>query len=203
MRVGETKFVLVVPAKSPAKTFAEFIADAKRNKKLNYASTGPGTTLQIGAEMLKDAAGFDAVHVPYRGLNPAFIDLLAGNVDFMVTSVTGVLPYFKSGMLRPLAMFSDKRAEELPDVPTTAELGFPKLKIANWYGLFITAGTPADKRHELEAIFAKVLEIPRVKEQLAQAGVSGPEGASAFKADVAQEFVAYREIVKRLGISVE
>jgi len=203
LRVGETKFVLVVPAKFPAKTFAEFVAEAKNSKRLTYGSTGPGTTLQIAAEMLKEATGIAAVHVPYRGLNPAFIDLLAGNIDFMVTSVTGVLPYVKSGMLRPLATFSDTRAEELPQIPTTAELGFANLKISNWYGLFITSGASEEKRKGLEATFLNVLQVPRVKEQLAQAGVSGVESASEFKADIAQEFVAYRQIVKRLGIVVE
>jgi tripartite-type tricarboxylate transporter receptor subunit TctC len=202
LRIGETKFVLVVSTKHPAQTFAEFIAGAKGNR-LSYASTGPGTTLQIAAEMLKEAAGFSAVHVPYRGLSPAFTDLIAGNVDFMVTSVTGVLPHVKSGTLRPLAMFNVKRAVELPQVPTTGELGLSDLKISNWYGLFIAAGTPTEKRMELEAMFAQTLESTRVKDQLAQAGIAGVETASEFKANLAQEFNAYRQIVKRLGIVIQ
>lgn len=203
LRIGETKFVLVVPSKSSAKTLQEFVSEAKASKKLTYASTGAGTTLQIAAEMLKDAAGLSAVHVPYRGLNPAFMDLLAGNVDFMVTSLTGILPYVKNGTLRPLATFNQSRAEELPDVPTTAELGYPGLKISNWYGLFITSTTPVEKRRELEALFKQVLDTPRVQEQLVKAGVTGPENAGKFKTDLTREFVEYRKIVKALGISIE
>jgi tripartite-type tricarboxylate transporter receptor subunit TctC len=202
LRIGETKFVLVVPAKHPAQTFAEFIAGAKGNR-LSYASTGPGTTLQIAAEMLKEAAGFSAIHVPYRGLSPAFNDLLAGNVDFMVTSVAGVLPFVKSGTLRPLATFNEKRAVELPQIPTTGELGYSDLKISNWYGLFIAAATPLEKRMELEATFAQILHSARVKDQLAQAGITGVETAKEFKANLALEFTAYRQIVKRLGIVIQ
>jgi tripartite-type tricarboxylate transporter receptor subunit TctC len=202
LRVGETKFVLVVPAKHPKQTLAEFVAGAKDNR-LTYASTGPGTTLQIAAEMLKEAAGFNAVHVPYRGLSPAFTDLLAGNVDFMVTSVTGVLPYVKSGTLRALATFNETRAEELPQVPTTGELGYSGLKISNWYGLFVASGTPVEKRMELEAAFAQAVGSVRLKEQLAQSGIAGVESAKEFKANLAQEFTAYRQIVKRLGIVIQ
>ncbi|HEX4409971.1 MAG TPA: tripartite tricarboxylate transporter substrate binding protein [Xanthobacteraceae bacterium] len=202
-RVGDVKFVLVVPDKFPAATFPEFLAAAKKGKALSYGSTGPGTTLQIAAEMLKDATGIAAVHVPYRGLNPAFTDLLAGNIDFMVTSVTGILPYVKSGLLRPLATFNAERANELPQVPTTIELGYPSLKISNWYGLFVSSGVPASKRKELEDIFIQVLRTPHVRSQLEALGVSGIQSSSEFKDSIAQESSYLQKLVKRLGIVAE
>ena len=202
-RVGDVKYVLVIPAKFPAASFSEFINVAKDGRRLSYGSTGPGTTLQIAAEMLKEATGIPGVHIPYRGLNPAFTDLLGGNIDFMVTSVTGVLPYVVSGALRPLATFNDQRAVELPQVPTTVELGFPELKISNWYGLFITASTPVDKRRELEGLLLPVLQSPHVQAQLAAAGIRGVQPADPFKKSIEQEFLTYDTLVKHLGIAAE
>jgi tripartite-type tricarboxylate transporter receptor subunit TctC len=104
-KVGSVKFVLVVRSDLPAKSLKELIALAKSGKNLTYGSTGHATTLHIAGEMLNDAAGIKAVHFPYRGLNPAFTDILAGQIDYLLTSVTGVLPHVRAGMVRPLAVF--------------------------------------------------------------------------------------------------
>ena len=165
-RIGAVKFVLVVRRDLPAQSLAEFIKLGQSGANLSYGSTGPGTTLHIAGEMLNHAAGIRAVHVPYRGLNPAFIDLVAGNIDFMVTSVAGILQYVQAGSIRALAAFESERAEQLPEVPTTVELGFKDLTISNWYGLFVASAVPADKRQQLEMMLLKVLRSPAVRTSL-------------------------------------
>lgn len=165
-RIGAVKFVLVVRRDLPAQSLAEFIKLGQSGMNLSYGSTGPGTTLHIAGEMLNHAAGIRAVHVPYRGLNPAFIDLVAGNIDFMVTSVAGILQYVQAGSIRALAAFESERAEQLPEVPTTVELGFKDLTISNWYGLFVASAVPADKRQQLEMMLLKVLRSPAVRTSL-------------------------------------
>ena len=146
-RIGAVKFVLVVKKDLPAKTLADIATLAKRGTNLTYGSTGPGTALHIAGEMMNDEMGLKAVHVPYRGLSPAFNDLVAGNIDFIVTSVGGVLPYVESGNVRAIATFDADRAEQLPNVPTTLELGYKDLTLSNWFGYFAQAAMPADKIH--------------------------------------------------------
>jgi tripartite-type tricarboxylate transporter receptor subunit TctC len=202
-RIGAVKFVLVVRRDLPARSLAEMIAFGKSGGKLSYGSTGPGTALHIAGEMLNGAAGLAAVHVPYRGLNPAFTDLIAGNIDLMVTSVAGVLPHVQAGRIRALATFDVERAEQLPDIPTTVELGFKDLTISNWYGLFVAAAVPAGKRSQLEDMFLKVLRSPVVQDHLTAGGVYGVQGAAQFKQAVDAEFALWPALLKQLGIRVE
>jgi tripartite-type tricarboxylate transporter receptor subunit TctC len=202
-RIGSVKFVLVVRTDLPAKSLAELIALAKSGKNLSYGSTGHGTTLHIAGEMLNDAAGIKAVHVPYRGLNPAFTDILGGQIDYIITSVTGVLPYVQSGKVRALAVFETERAEQLPDVPTTVELGFPSLNISNWYGIFTQSAVPQDRRAELEGMIMKVLRSPKVSEQLIAAGVNGPQDAADFKKSVDADFARWPTLLSRMSIKLD
>ncbi len=202
-RVGAVKFVLVVRADLPAKSLAELIALAKSGKSLSYGSTGHGTTLHIAGEMLNDAAGIKAVHIPYRGLAPAFTDILSGQIDYIITSVTGVLPYVQNGKVRALAVFETERAEQLPDVPTTKELGFSELVLSNWYGIFTQAAVPAAQRNELENILMNVLRSPKVSEQLIAAGVTGPQNAAEFKKSVNDDFARWPALLNRISVKFD
>ena len=201
VRIGDVQFALVVRPTLPAHSFAEFVALAKSGKSLSYGSTGIGTTLQIAAEMLNKATGINAVHIPYRGLHPAFIDLIAGNIDFMVTSVSGILPYLKTGQMRALATFDVERSPQLPDVPSTAELGYPALAISNWYALFAGSGVPPATREQLEAMFLQILRKPVVAEFLAAAGVGKVQTGEQFGKTLREEFAQFPGLLKRLGIA--
>ena len=117
-----------------AKTLAELIALAKSGAKLTFGSPGPGTSPHISGEMLNHAAGIAITHVPFRGLGPALNNLLGGHIDLITTSVIGVLPYVEAKTARALAVFDTERSEQLPDVPTTVELGYPDLVMPQWYG---------------------------------------------------------------------
>jgi tripartite-type tricarboxylate transporter receptor subunit TctC len=202
-RIGTVKYVLVVRRDLPAKSMAELAALGRSGTKLSYGSTGPGTTLHIAGEMLNEAIGMHAVHVPYRGLNPAFIDLLAGNIDFMVTSVTGVLQYVHAGTVRALAVYDNERAEQLPDVPTAPELGYKELTLSNWYGLLTGSGVPSEKRAQLESVFLASLRSPDVQRQLAGLGVSGVQPAAEFKRTLNADFARWPALLKKLAIKDE
>jgi tripartite-type tricarboxylate transporter receptor subunit TctC len=202
-RIGAVKFVLVVRSDLPAKSLSELIALAKSGKNLSYGSTGHGTTLHIAGEMLNDAAGIKAVHVPYRGLNPAFTDILGGQIDYIITSVIGVLPYVRTGKVRALAVFESERAEQLPDIPTMGELGFPELVLSNWYGIFTQAAVPESRRNEIEDTLMQVLRSPKVSEQLLAAGVTGPQNAAAFKKSVSVDFARWPALLNRISIKFD
>ena len=202
-KLGSVKFILVVRNDLPANSLAELIALGKSGKNLTYGSTGHATTLHIAGEMLNEAAGINAVHVPYRGLNPAFTDILGGQIDYIITSVTGVLPHVKTGKVRALAVFESERAEQLPDVPTTVELGFPGLNISNWYGIFTQAAVPEDRRKELEGILMNVIQSPKISEQLIAAGVTGPQNAADFKKSVDADFARWPKLLSNMSIKVD
>lgn len=202
-RVGSVKFVLVVRKDLPAKAISDLVKLSDSGTALSYGSTGHGTALHIAAEMLKDATGIKAVHVPYRGLSPAFMDLVGGRTDFIVTSVGGVLPYVKSGGARAIATFDSERAEQLPDIPTTVELGFKELTYSNWFGYFAPAAVPQSIRNQLEELLLKVMRSQKMQAQLNAAGLYGVLNAAQFKKEVEKEFSVWPALMKRLNISAE
>ncbi len=156
--VGVIPNVLVAGPRTPAKTLAELIELARRNPgKLNYSSTGAGTSVHLSAELLKYYAGIDIVHVPYRGAAAAMTALLAGDVDVMVDSVPPSLPRIRAGKVRALAVTSARRVPQLPEVPTMIESGYPDLEISGWAGVVTTAGTSPEIIARLEAEIGRAL----------------------------------------------
>lgn len=156
--VGVVPNVLVAGPRTPAKTLAELLELARRNPgKLNYSSTGAGTSVHLSAELLKFYAGVDIVHVPYRGAAAAMTALLAGDVDMMVDSVPPSLPQIRAGKVRALAVTSARRVPQLPEVPTMIESGYPDFEINGWSGVVTTAGTPGAVIARLEEEIGKAL----------------------------------------------
>jgi len=171
--VGVIPNVLVAGPRTPAKTLAELIDLARRNPgKLNYSSTGAGTSVHLSAELLKYYAGADIVHVPYRGAAAAMTALLAGDVDIMVDSVPPSLPHIRAGRVRALAVTSARRVPQLPEVPTMIESGYPGFEINGWSGVVTTAGTPGAILLRLEAEIKKALSQPQVVAAYENAGLT-------------------------------
>src|SRR5450755_2172177 len=165
--------MLVVATSIPAKTMAELIALAKSQPgKLNFASSGPGSLPHLAGELFKLTAKIDIVHVPYRGAAPAVNDLLGQQVQMTFLDLPVLLPQVKAGALRPIAMGSPERAPTAPDVPTTAELGLPGLRIENWYGMVAPKGTPDPVIATLNRITLQAMADPAVKDKLASQGAS-------------------------------
>src|SRR5712691_6712743 len=165
--------VLVAGPRTPAKTLAELIELARRNPgKLNYSSTGAGTSVHLSAELLKYYAGIDIVHVPYRGAAAAMTALLAGDVDIMVDSVPPSLPRIRAGKVRALAVTSARRVPQLPEVPTMIESGYPDFEINGWAGVATTAGTPSAIIARLESEIRRALSQPQVMAAYENAGLT-------------------------------
>jgi tripartite-type tricarboxylate transporter receptor subunit TctC len=164
--VGLGQNILVVPSGSPFKTMADLVAYAKAHPgKLNAASLGTGSTSYLATELFKDVAGIDAALVPYNGAAPASTDLIAGRLDFWVTTLGSILPSLQSGQMRGLAISGSKRAAALPDVPTFAELGLPRFKANAWFGLFGPAGLPKTIITQLNEDVNRALAVTDVQER--------------------------------------
>jgi len=198
-------YILVVHPSVPAKTVKEFIAFAKSKKGgITYASGGGiGSASHLGMELLKTLAGFDAVHVPYKGAGPATIDLIAGQVDASMMSMPGGLPHVRGGKndkMRAIAVTSLKRSVLLPDVPTVAESGFPGFEVSGWYGLLAPAGTPREVVAKLYEEVSRSLKLSNVRDRMAGIG-EDPVGSTPeeFAAYIKAEMIKWEKVIKQSG----
>jgi tripartite-type tricarboxylate transporter receptor subunit TctC len=163
-QVASVVHVLVVNPQLPVKSVKELIAYAKANPgKLNYSSTGTGTSTHLEGELLKSMAGVYMVHIPYRGSAPALIDLVAGQVNVMFDAYGSSGPFIKSGKLRALAVTTAERSQSVPELPTMQESGLPGYEAMPWLGLMAPAGTPQTVVERLHQEVAKVLEDPEMR----------------------------------------
>lgn len=201
--LGEVQTMIAVRTSLGVNSLAELVAKGKGANKLNYGSTGVGGTMHIGAELLAKAGNVSMVHIPYRGAAPALVDLMGGTVDLVNADVPVLRPYIKDGRLKGLAVFDTKRSPQLPDVPTSAEAGFPTLQMTNWYGVLLPAGTPADIRQKLETALANVVRQPDVAAKLAEAGFSNPRDHVGFKARLDADFDRWLPWLKEANIRTE
>ncbi len=193
--------VLVASPSLPANSFAELIAHAKANPgKVNFGSAGSGTITHLAGELLKAEAKVDIVHVPYKGAAPAVNDLLGAQVQMGIFDVPVVLPHIRAGKLRAFAVTSAKRAASLPEVPTTAEAGYPKVNSDNWYGLVAPAATPPEILKRIHAAAMAALQSPAVVEQFAKvSGTAAPSTPEEYAAFLALEQAKWGAIIRAIG----
>jgi tripartite-type tricarboxylate transporter receptor subunit TctC len=196
--------VMEVNPAVPAKTVPEFIAYAKANPgKINYASSGNGSTIHMSAELFKMMAGVDLVHVPYRGGAPALTDMLAGQVQVMFDNLPTSLEHIRAGKLRPLAITSTTRSELLPDVPTLADF-VPGYESSAWYGVGAPKGTPAEIVDRLNREINAILADPKAKTRVAEMGATLITGSPAdFGRLVADETEKWGKVVKFAGAKAD
>jgi len=197
--------IFVVNEKVPARTLAELVALAKSEPgKLVFASTGHGGMPHLAMELLKLTTGIQLVHTPYTGAAPAVNDLLGGHVQMMFADVPVLLGNIQAGKLRALAIGSRTRIANLPDVPTTAELGMPQVEADNWYGLVAPAATPQPILAKLQAAAAEALHSAEVKEKLAAQSVIAVGSSSAeFSAYVKSETERWGKVIASSGIKIK
>lgn len=182
----------VVNADVPATSMREFVALAKQQPgKLNYGSAGTGSVNHLALELLKWRTGIDVVHIPYKGIAPATVDLLSGHIQAITASIPATVPYLAQGRLRVLAVTGPRRAALLPDVPTWKESGIVDAEVVNYWGIVAPAGTPREIVLRLNAEVTRTLTQPDVKERLEREGaelIAGPpERLSALiEADLAR-----------------
>jgi tripartite-type tricarboxylate transporter receptor subunit TctC len=193
--------VLAVHPSLPVKSFAELISYAKANPgKVNFGSAGAGSITHLAGELLKAEAKIDIVHVPYKGAAPAVTDLVGGQVQMGIFDVPVLLQHIKSGKLKALAVTSAKRADALPDVPATAELGYPNVTSDNWYGLIMPAAASAAIQRRVHAAAMAALKSPAVVDQFAKVGgVAAPGTPQEYASFVTSEQAKWGKIVSAIG----
>ena len=204
MVVGVAPYMLAVNPSVPAKNLRELVALARASPgKFNYASAGNGTVNHLLGEMLKNAAGIDIVHVPYRGAAAAATDVVAGQVPMTFGSLAGLMPFVRSGQLRTLGVCTEKRTQLAPDLPTLAET-IPGLYANAWYGLFVPAGTPKEIVIRLNTEIIKLMDNPEMRERLIGLGVEAAPGTPDQLATLMREdLVRWAKIVKDSGAQLD
>lgn len=203
---GSSPLILVVPASSPFKTLKDLVDYAKKNPgKLNYGSVGTGSGAHLVAELLGSNAGIKMTHVPYKGSAPAMTDVLAGRLDLIFDYSIVVKPQIEGGKLRPLASTGSTRLTSHPDVPTTAELGYPGVQFTAWATIVGPAGMPQPVVDKMAKAFNEALKDPTVVEYHDKQGVTlMPDVSGAKLRDfIVKEQAKMKEVIERSGASAD
>ena len=203
--VASAPFVLVTHVNSPYKTMKDVMqAATAKPGSLNFASPGNGTVAHLGGEQLQRTAKVKFTHVPYKGAAQAVNDLMGGQVDLYMGSVPTLLGHIKNNKLRPLAVTSSKRLQDLPQVPTVAESGYPGFETATWFGFVAPAATPKEIVVRLNAEFNKALKSPALAGKLNEQGASVLGGTpEAFTALIRQDIGRWAAVIKTSGTKLD
>ena len=204
-RIADGTIAFVVPASSRAKSVQEFVALAKANPgKLTYASSGIGGIIHLTGEMLKQAAGIDLTHVPYKGTTQILPDLLDGRVDLALDSLPAYLPHIQSGKVKVFAVASRTRSALLPDLPTMAEAGVPGVVSNTDYALYAPAGTRREIVLRLYKETSAVLEMADLRAKLAAQSIEVRGGTpEALSAELADELVKWGRVIAAANVKPE
>jgi tripartite-type tricarboxylate transporter receptor subunit TctC len=202
--VGGTPNVLVVAPSLPASNLRELVAYAKANPgKLSYGSAGPGTLTHLAMEQLKIAADIDAVHVPYRGIGPAFVDILGGQTQLMFPGLAAALPHIKAAKVRPLAVTGTQRHRLLPDVPTFGESGYLGFDGVQWYGIVGPANMPPAIVKQLNDEIDRLLRTPELVERLSGEALEPmPMTPEAFGRYIRDDIARWTKLAKERNIEI-
>jgi tripartite-type tricarboxylate transporter receptor subunit TctC len=203
--LGASPNAFVVPVQSEIKALPELIAKAKANPgKLNWTSPGAGTTPHLAGEVLKLRAGLAMQHIPFAGAGPAMTAVLGGQVDLYTANIGSLMGLISAGKVRPVAVTSQARWSDLPDVPSLEELGIKDAVSDTFQGVYAPAGTPPAIIDRLAKELAAILARPDVKEKFLKAGLPVvAEGPAAFRARIAREVPMYKEIIDKAGLKIQ
>jgi tripartite-type tricarboxylate transporter receptor subunit TctC len=200
--IGNVPNVLIISPDKGLRTLQAFVAAAKAKPgSFNFASVGVGSAVHLSAERFRVSAGYEAVHIPFKGGAEALTEVISGRVDYYFCPIATALPFVREGTLLALAVSSPTRAAELPEVPTTLEAGYPDSDYTFWIGAFAPAKTPADIIEKLNQEMAKAVRAPGVHDKLAKLGVEAMALTPAeFSARVKQEIAVYGDFAKAAGL---
>ncbi|MVQ32323.1 tripartite tricarboxylate transporter substrate binding protein [Ramlibacter sp. MAH-25] len=202
--VGGVGYALVVPATSKFHSLGDLVSGAKATGRLNYASAGNGSTQHLMMELLKQRAGIEMTHVPYKGLAPAYPDLISGTLDVFFDTLPSVLPHLQSGKVRVLAVSTPERVPALPDVPTVMESGIPDFRILGWYGIAAPAKLDTTIRDKINADLRQVIATEAVRNSMAKLGIVSMVGSpDDFAKYLASEYEKFGDIIRKANITVE
>jgi len=203
--IGKAPLVLAVHPSLPAKSVKELIALAKKNPgKLNYSSAGTGGNNHFASSLLASAAGISLTHVPYKGVSPAAIALVSGEVEMLIASSPAISPQLKAGRLRALGVTSLRPSPLLPDLPAIAQAGVPGYSYELWWALFAPAGIAADRLNLINVTVNKILAGAEMRKFLSQEGAEPwPLPATQLSDLLPREIERYRKIAQAAGIEAE
>jgi tripartite-type tricarboxylate transporter receptor subunit TctC len=203
--LANAPLVVVTGMTTPYKTLADAVNTAKSKPgQVNFASPGNGTVAHLTSEMFQKAAGVQTQHVPYKGAAQAMTDVISGTVDLYMSSVPTLLGQIKQGKLRPLAVTSARRVDDLPDVPTINESGYKGFDAVTWFGLLAPAGTPKDVIARINAEFNKALAQAELRKRLADEGADPAGGTpEQFAALIKDEIPRWGKVVKDSGAKID
>lgn len=203
--IGATPLVLVVNPKVPARDMKELVALFKANPgKYNYASSGNGTILHLAPEMFKDVTKTFVTHIPYRGVAPATMDMISGQIELVTGTIPALLPFIKNGSIKPLAVTSARRSSALPGVPSMLESGFSGIDVVNYFALMAPMGTPAAIIDSLNAAINKVVALPEVVSRFKTDAVDAMPGSPAQLGQfIEADYRAWRNVVKAQNLRIE
>jgi len=206
--VGQTisvPMVFAVNPSVPAKSLEELVALARANPgTIAYGTPGAGTTHHVIGEMFRLAANAPIVHAPFQGGGPAITAAVGGHIPMVLANVSEVVPFAKSGKMRPLAVTTAERAEAMPEVPTVREAGYPEVEATNWSGLVVPAATPTAAIARLNAELALALRNAEIREKLKTYGMSPAPGTpQEFDAFLRSESTRYAKVVREAGIKAD
>jgi tripartite-type tricarboxylate transporter receptor subunit TctC len=203
--LATSAFLLAVHPGVPARSVQELLALARAKPgALNYASAGAGSSLHMTGELFKHAAGVNIVHIAYKGTGPALVDLLAGQVQMIFSTMPPVLPHLKTGKLRALGVTTAARAKAAQEVPTIAESGVPGFEVQNWQGIVVPKKTPGVIVDRLNGEILKVLAAPAMIEVLGAQGLDAAGGTPAqFDKLIREEIVKWRKLVQAAKIKAD
>jgi len=203
--IAEAPLLVVVHPSLPARSLKELVALAKaRPGQINFASNGNGSSSHMGAELFIMLTGVKMAHIPYKGVSPALIDLISGEVPLSFASAAGILPQVKAGKLRALAMTGSKRSAAIPDIPTVAEAGVRGAETGSWYGVVMPAGSPKEAINRVSQIIQETVKSPDVTKRLVDEAVI-PVGNTPeqFSAHIKGELARWARVVKAAKLPIE
>ena len=204
--IGSGANVIVVHPSVRATTLRELQSVARAaSPPLNYASPGVGSTGHAAGALITQVLGVEMEHVPYRGTGPALNDLVAGRIQVFTNALAPLQPQIQAGAVRALAIAGPRRNRAMPDLPTTAEAGFPDIQAATWFGLLATGGTPPDRLARLHAALNATIADPEISRKLKEGGldIETSEGPAAFGRFVQADHERWAPVVRRAGVSIE
>ena len=203
--VGVAPLILTATNNFPPKDVKELVAYAKANPgKISFGSSGVGAAAHLTTEMLKQTAGIDMVHIPYKGTAPALQDLIGGNLQILVDTPSSLMPHVKGGKIKALGMFSAKRLPGVPEVPTLAEAGGPPLLASTWVMFLAPTGVPADIVNRMAAEVGKAVASQDITKRFESLGIepvgNSPQQAVKFLDD---EITKWRQVITAAGVKAE
>lgn len=203
--VAKVPNVIAVSEKSPYKTLADLVADAKKNPgKINYGSAGNGSAGHLAMEYFSSEAGIDLVHVPYKGSGPMLTDLIGGQIQATFNGLPSLMGQIKGGTLRPLAVGSADRSKVLPNVPTLSESGYKGFETSQWYGIIVPAGTPQPVIDKLQKEIAKSLKSKEDSKRMLEDGaVLVGDTPAQFSAFIKSEQSRWAKVVEKAKITID